>query len=282
MAKQEKAQILSLHRNAQRLLKPLHVINPYAEQLTFLDDKTRTRRDHEKYLTLIESIALLHQYQRTIKTIPQGDELLQYVEVTLDDIETANRLAHDVLGRSLDELPPQTRKLLLHIEIMVDEHSEQQGVDKTDVHFSRKDLRVDIGWGNTQLRVHLDRLVDMEYLLVHRGCRGQSYEYELLYDGQGKNGDEFLMGLIDIDQLKNSGTTSSLRGESQALAGSLRPHDGLLSGDERTTKNSEKVEKNRSLRQNDHEDEETAVTTGYNHTKSCRSGITMLAKADEG
>jgi len=62
-------QITQLHRNAQQLLKPLAVINPYADQLTFIDDKTRTRRDHEKYLTLIDSIALLHQYQREINTI---------------------------------------------------------------------------------------------------------------------------------------------------------------------------------------------------------------------
>ena len=60
--------IVTLHRNAQRLLRPLLVANPYAERLTFLDDKTRTRRDHVKYLTLIRTIALLHQHQRPVKT----------------------------------------------------------------------------------------------------------------------------------------------------------------------------------------------------------------------
>ena len=55
---------MALHRNAQRLLEPLPVVNPFADALTFLDDKTRTRRDHVKYLTLIRAIALLHQHQR--------------------------------------------------------------------------------------------------------------------------------------------------------------------------------------------------------------------------
>ncbi|MDM5182244.1 toprim domain-containing protein, partial [Massilia sp. DJPM01] len=55
--KEQKQRILELHRNAQRLLKKLAVVNPYADQLTFLDDRTRTRRDHEKYLTLIDTIA---------------------------------------------------------------------------------------------------------------------------------------------------------------------------------------------------------------------------------
>ena len=55
---EDRKHLVALHRNAQRLLRPLPVVNPYAEQLTFLDDKTRTRRDHEKYLTLIDAIAL--------------------------------------------------------------------------------------------------------------------------------------------------------------------------------------------------------------------------------
>jgi len=63
---EKRNQIVNVHRNAQRLLKPLRVVNPYAEYLTFRSDKTRTRRDHVKYLTLIQTIALLHQYQRPI------------------------------------------------------------------------------------------------------------------------------------------------------------------------------------------------------------------------
>ena len=39
-------------------------------------------------------------------------EAIEYIEVTREDIAIANRLAHEVLGRSLDELPPQTRRLL--------------------------------------------------------------------------------------------------------------------------------------------------------------------------
>ena len=37
---------------------------------------------------------------------------MAYVESTIGDIEVAHRLAHAVLGQSLDELPPQTRRLL--------------------------------------------------------------------------------------------------------------------------------------------------------------------------
>jgi len=198
----EKERIIQLHRNAQRLLKPLAVINPYADQLTFHDDKTRTRRDHEKYLTLIDSIALLHQYQRDVKTIQHNGQNIDYVEVTLSDIETANRLAHDILGRTLDELPPQTRKLLKQIQTLVQRECKKQSIEQRDFRFSRKSIRDFTQWSDGQLKIHCKRLEDMEYLLVHRGGRGHSIEYELLYTGDIDTDKAQMMGLLDVEKLK--------------------------------------------------------------------------------
>ena len=200
-AKLEKDYLVTLHRNAQRLLRPLSVINPYADQLTFLDDKTRTRRDHEKYLTLIDSIALLHQYQRDVKTVNSNGKIIEYLEVQLSDIETANRLAHDVLGRTLDELPAQTRKLLNLIQQMVIGECKQQSLAQKDYRFSRRDVRETVQWSDTALKVHVARLVEMEYLLVHRG-RGGRYDYELLFDGNGA--ESHLMGLINTQDIRSA------------------------------------------------------------------------------
>ena len=98
----------------------------------------------------------------------------------------ANRLANEVLGRAVDDLPPQTRRLLNLIDDMVTQACHQQGLDRADYRFSRRDVREHAGWGNTQLKVHLKRLEELEYLLVHRGGRGQSFVYELLYEAQGR------------------------------------------------------------------------------------------------
>ncbi|MCC8422924.1 CHC2 zinc finger domain-containing protein [Photorhabdus thracensis] len=189
LAENEKAYITDLHQNAQRLLRPLNVVNPYASQLTFMSDKTRTRRDHMKYLTLIQSIALLHQHQREVKTAEHRGKRLEYIEVTKDDISLANRLAHEILGRTLDEMPPQTRKLLLLIQAWV----KASGQPRHEWLFTRKLLRDAIQWGDTQLKIHLSRLVEMEYLLLHR--RGLTFVYELLFDGED-NDTAHLCGLI--------------------------------------------------------------------------------------
>ena len=77
LQRRDRSTILAVHRNAQRLLKPVFVANPYARELTFLDSQTRTRRDHMKYLTLIRSIALLHQHQRPRKTVQHRGRTVQ-------------------------------------------------------------------------------------------------------------------------------------------------------------------------------------------------------------
>jgi hypothetical protein len=204
-AQEDRARILALHRNAQRLVRPLKVVNPYAERLTFLDDKTRTRRDHRKYLALIRAIALLHQHQRPIRTLERpGQGPVEYVEATLADIEAAGRLAHAVLGTTLDELPPQTRRLLGLVKAMVDAEAEAHGMRPREVRFTRRQVREATGWGDTQLKVHLGRLAELEYLLARRAVEGEHAArlvYELVYDGEGAGGAPFLMGLIDTEAL---------------------------------------------------------------------------------
>jgi hypothetical protein len=217
LARRDRDAILKLHRDAQRLLRPLLVANPYAPELTFLDDRTRTRRDHGKYLALIRAIALLHQHQRQVKAIQHGGQQVEYVEVTLDDIALANRLAHEVLGRSLDDLPPQARRLLLLLDRMVAEGCARGGIERSAHRFNRRDVRDATGWSDFQVRTHIEKLVALEYVLVHRGGRGQLFSYELLYDGRGQDGEPFLVGLIEVEKLK----IEEPKGDSE---GSPSPH----------------------------------------------------------
>jgi DNA primase catalytic core len=223
LAKRERDEILRVHKNAQRLLSPFFVANPYARELTFLDSQTRTRRDHMKYLTLIRSIALLHQHQRPRKTVTHRGQALEYIEVTLDDISTANGLAHEVLGRSLDELPPQTKRLLLLTDEMVSAECQRQKIEREDFRFSRKDVRRFTKWSDSQLKRHLSRLEELEYLLVHRGGRGQSMVYELVFERRDDNEKSVLPGLIEIKKLtgysydtKKSGLDGKKSGSSLA------------------------------------------------------------------
>jgi DNA primase len=156
-ARAERDELLTLHRNAQRLLDPIAVVNPYAPQLTFLDVKTRTRRDHEKYLTLIDTVTLLHQHQREQKTVEREGKSLTYIEVTREDIAVANKLAALVLGHSLDELPPQTRRFLTKLDDWIKAQCEHHQVERDAIRFLARDAREITGLGATQVKLHLRR-----------------------------------------------------------------------------------------------------------------------------
>ena len=212
MGSEEKRQIRRLHRNVQRLLRPIPIVNPYAMELQFPSHTTRTRRDHMKYLTLISSVALLHQHQRPVKTVQHRGRTLEYIEATRRDIEVATELTHHILGRSLDELPPQARTLLGVVEDLVTERTIDQGVDKQYVRFTRRELRARAMWGDTQLKLHLRRLEELEYVTAHR--RGPNVQYELRYGGEGKDGRRFVIGLeYDFDRSAENAHRSAEKGD---------------------------------------------------------------------
>ena len=210
-ARTERDQIVQLHRDAQRLLEPLAVVNPFADRLTFADGRTRTRRDHGKYLGLIAAVTLLHQHQRERKTATINGRTVSYVESTIGDIEVAHRLAHAVLGQSLDELAPQTRRLLTAVHGYAAAEAKRLAIPLDLVRFTRRQLREHLaargtGWGDTQLKVHLARLVDLELVMAHRLETG-AFGYELLWNpstSHGYNADgRFLAGLTDPHTLLN-------------------------------------------------------------------------------
>ncbi|OQW96205.1 MAG: hypothetical protein BWK77_05890 [Verrucomicrobia bacterium A1] len=196
--KKRRQTLLALMRNVQRLLRPLDVMNSWADQLTFTADRTRTRRDHEKYLTLIDAIALLHQHQRPVERDPESGE---FIRVTIEDIALANRLAPELLGRTLDELPPQTRRLLETVKSLVKALRKERVVEQTLALFSRRDLQAACGWSYSQVKRHLLRLQELEYIAPRFGRMGAVLKYELLIDAD-EPGETAHIGLLDVAKLR--------------------------------------------------------------------------------
>ena len=196
--KKRRQTLLALMRNVQRLLRPLDVVNPWADELTFTTDRTRTRRDHEKYLTLIDAIALLHQHQRPVERDPESGE---FIRVTLDDIALANRLAPELLGRTLDELPPQTRRLLEAVKQTVKARRKERDVEQSLALFSRRDLQAASGWSYSQVKRHLFRLQELEYVAPRFGRMGATLKYELLIDADEPS-EAAHIGLLDVEKLR--------------------------------------------------------------------------------
>jgi len=193
LCRQETSIVRLRQQNLQRLLRPLKVVNPYAPQLAYPDERLQMRREQKKYLTLIKTIALLHQHQREVKHAARGGVEIEYVEVAPRDITLANALAREILGRGLDELAHSSRLLLKHLVEMT---REQKPGERC---FTRRDVRAHTGWSDWQVRVHLGQLVELEYVVLAGGRNGQRMSYELLFDGDPEEDSKYLAGLVDVE-----------------------------------------------------------------------------------
>jgi len=200
--KKKSQHLVKKHQNAQRLLKPLAVVNPFTEYLSYPNRSLRTRRDHKKYLGLIRTVAYLHQYQREIKTVEVEGKPVEYIEVTLADIEKANALANEVLGQSLDEIAKPSRTLLSAVYNMVKELAQKHECPLDEFYFTRRQIREYTGWTDWQIRAHIRQLEDLEYLHVRMGAMGKQYAYALNYRGQCEDGGKCYLNLTPVDEIK--------------------------------------------------------------------------------
>jgi hypothetical protein len=177
IAKRKARQLCLKHHNAQRLLTPVLVVNPYARHLSYPSGFLKARRDFGKYLGLIKATAFLHQYQRERLTasIDGGD--YAYIQVTLADIERANALAAEVMGQCPDDLPMASRQLLKRIHQMVSQLAAERELPVAKIAFTRRMIREYTGWSNWQVRTYLPPLLDYEYLILQPQSRVNRYSF---------------------------------------------------------------------------------------------------------
>jgi len=212
----EKENTLRVHRNFQRLLKPLAIVNPHIDQLSYSDDRLQGRRAQPQYLNIINTVAFLRQMQKEVKvckhtttssyakatadkkknknsasSAPLRDNL-SYIEVDETDIEIGNKLAVEILGKTLDELSIPARDLLELIDKMlsarlaeiVKKEGKENGTFKRDLTFTRRELREFSGWTNTRLHNHIKELVCMEYIVMESGRINSIQTYKMLFNGK--------------------------------------------------------------------------------------------------
>jgi len=234
--KKQREQVVQRHHAFQRLLKPVAVVNPFEPLLTYAENRLLVRRDNPKYLHLILAVTFLYQLQRPVKHDADAGD---YIETTLDDIAIANELATDLFGQSLGELSRPSRELLKLIRRMTEEMERKPGsaaeqkVGAGTACFSRRQIREFTGWSDYQIKIHVKQLEDLEYLLPLSGRRGQCFSYRLAWDGEGLDGERFVLGLTSVEELRRKAKVVGLFGEQVGLKNEVVGSKTKLEGSSR-------------------------------------------------
>lgn len=156
--------------NAQRLLQPIRVINPFAEYLSLPSAVFKPRRTNAHYLQFIEAVTFYHQHQRQkLYDTETGEE---YIETTLDDIKMANDLIKGILLRKSDNLNGATRNYLEKLKTYLRMKKREM--------FTNSEVRQEMRIAESTLRRYHHLLLQEGYIKKLETQVGSSFSYEIV------------------------------------------------------------------------------------------------------
>lgn len=168
--KHKELEIQTFMQNVQRVLKPIKIINPFAESLVLPQSVFKPRRTNNHYLQFIEAITFYYQYQRESQFDKDTGE--EYIEVTIEDIENANTLLKDILLRKSDELTGSCRNYLENVKSYLKSKKKKQFTNRE----IRQVLRIN---PSNQKRYNLQLLTGY-YIKKVKGKKATGYHYEIV------------------------------------------------------------------------------------------------------
>ena len=125
----EQQKIQKLLQNVQRVLQPITVKNPYAEQLIIPKEVFKPRRTNAHYIAFIEAITFYKQYQRPHQVDKSTGEI--FIETTLEDIAEANELMKEILLKKSDELGYATRNYFEQLKNYLQESKQKTFINSS-------------------------------------------------------------------------------------------------------------------------------------------------------
>lgn len=195
-------QVRRLLQDVQRVLRPVSVRNPYAEQLVIPKEVFKQRRSNAHYLAFIEVVSFYKQYQRERKVDPSTGEL--YIETTLEDIREANGLLKEILLRKSDELNGATRNYLEQLKGWLQQTKQTRFTNAA----VRSRLRIPI---STVKRYHY-ALLQAGYLKRITDRTTKAYHYEIVSYEEYQQLQDSIGSVLDAITHRLSGPVTAHKG----------------------------------------------------------------------
>jgi hypothetical protein len=167
----EQQRIQKLLQNSQRLLQPISVRNPFAEQLIIPKEVFKPRRSNAHYIAFIEAITFYKQFQRPHQVDKDSGEV--YIETTLEDIAEANELMKGILLKKSDELGYATRNYFEEAKAYL--QKEQLKV------FTNKTVREALRESPSNQKKYMAELQQYGFVRKKEGDKKNGFVYEVVH-----------------------------------------------------------------------------------------------------
>lgn len=196
---------LKKFRCAQTLLEAKPVYIPYVEMLNdiFPKEVLRTRRDHGRFLAMIEVCALIHQKNRDTKIIGG----IEYIVADPADYEIIRIIIEETLSKSVYEIPPQTQKLIEKAQELCEEDCDEavdgsgakipipqdQSTGEAEVGtFTITKLAKEVGWDRDTVSKWIKPAEKKGYITCIESAKGSKGALYTVSEDMKMPGDSFL------------------------------------------------------------------------------------------
>jgi predicted transcriptional regulator len=159
-----------LLKDVQRVLKPIKVINPFAEYLELPQSVFKPRRTNSHYLQFIEAITFYKQYQREQHANEETGEV--FIETKIEDIEEANELIQEVLLRKSDLLNGACRSFFELLKAYLKANNQNT--------FTNAEIRRTLRINPSNQKRYMIQLQLAELIQRAKGDKRKGYVYEVV------------------------------------------------------------------------------------------------------
>lgn len=180
-----------LLKDVQRVLKPIKVINPFAEYLELPQSVFKPRRTNSHYLQFIEAITFYKQYQREQKVNEETGEV--FIETEIEDIEEANELIQEVLLRKSDLLNGACRSFFESLKAYLKKENKTT--------FTNAEIRRILRVNPSNQKRYMIQLQLAELVQRAKGDKRKGYVFEVVnyedYEATNTQIKDLLQSIID-------------------------------------------------------------------------------------
>lgn len=201
--KHSREKIQESHWHMQRSFDPdLKIINPFHEKVQVNVKLPIASRKNMQYLRLMHNIAFTRQHSRERKKYTdKNGNIIFYIEVTPDDIRTANIIASYVFRYAASDLTLRQQEAYNSILRHCGEMVKEKKISLHEYRFSRREMRENYGWEAATAKRLFDELERLEYIRKTNGAgQGMRYLYQLVNYGERKSDDRGF-SFLDPDTL---------------------------------------------------------------------------------
>lgn len=186
--KEEEATLLLKHI-VQRL-KPVEVVNPYAEQLNLPGETHQQRRLNRLFKIYIDQVTRMHQYSLapspSERACPAtkagaGGEADAVYSATKEIIQTAADSFFECIVLKCDELNGELRRFYEWLKIYVNEKAKGEGKEPKEYRFTQREVRQGYRRSKAAVSGYFTLLRELEYLQEHGGGNNRKVSYTVDY-----------------------------------------------------------------------------------------------------